>query len=42
MNSGKEVLLLVDALSREKNVPKETVFQALDNGHFLHAELEVR
>ena len=30
MNSGKEVLLLVDALSREKNVPKETVFAALE------------
>jgi len=30
MNSGKEVLLLVDALTREKNVPKETVFTALE------------
>ena len=30
MNTGKEVLLLVDALSREKNVPKETVFAALE------------
>ena len=30
MDGGKEVLLLVDALSREKNVPKETVFAALE------------
>ena len=26
----KEILLLVDALSREKNVPKDTVFLALE------------
>jgi N utilization substance protein A len=30
MTNGKEVLLLVDALSREKNVPKEIVFTALE------------
>ncbi len=31
MTNGKEVLLLVDALSREKNVQKEIVFAALES-----------
>ena len=30
MNMNREMLLLVDALSREKNVPKEIVFSALE------------
>jgi hypothetical protein len=30
MTNGKEVLLLVDALAREKNVPKDIVFTALE------------
>ena len=30
MDGGKELLLLVDALSREKNVAKDTVFPALE------------
>ena len=28
---SREILLLVDALAREKNVPKETVFGALES-----------
>ena len=31
MMNGKEVLMLVDALAREKNVPKEIVFTALES-----------
>ena len=29
---SREVLLLVDALAREKNVAREVVFQAVPNG----------
>ena len=28
---SREILLLVDALAREKNVPREVVFGALEN-----------
>jgi N utilization substance protein A len=28
--NGREILVMVDALAREKNVPRETVFGALE------------